>query len=56
MNVEGLSRLGFDPISIYIGYILLEEGLVVQLAKQVSKQGKGSSGWSLRAERTGGML
>ena len=33
VDLEGLSRLGFDPFSINIGYILLEKGLVVQLAK-----------------------
>ena len=33
VDLESLSRLGFDPFPINIGYILLEKGLVVELAK-----------------------
>lgn len=32
MDLEGLPRLGFDPFSIDISYVLLEERRIVQLA------------------------
>ena len=36
MDLEGLSRLGFDPFSINVGYILLEERWVIQLPERIS--------------------
>lgn len=54
-DVEGLPRLGFDPFSIDVGYILLEERWVVQLAEHVSKYGTASR-VVFKAERTCGIL
>lgn len=55
MDVEDLAGLGFDPFTIDVGYILLEQRWIVQLAGQISKCRQ-----ALRVvpkiERTGGML
>ena len=37
MDLEGLPRLGFDPFSIDVSYILLEERRIVQLAGRSAK-------------------
>lgn len=55
MDLERLPRLGFDPFSIDVGYILLEERWVVQLAGHISKYKK-AFGIAFEAGRTGGML
>lgn len=55
MNVECLPRLGFDPFSVDVSYILLEQRRVAQLAENVSEWNK-ALGVGLGAGRTGGML
>ena len=37
MDLEGLPRLGFDPFSIDVSYILLEKRRIVQLARRSAK-------------------
>ena len=37
MDLKGLPRLGFDPFSVDISYVLLEERRIVQLAGQSAK-------------------
>ena len=37
MDLKGLPRLGFDPFSIDVSYVLLEERRVVQLAGRLAK-------------------
>ena len=34
IDLEGLPRLGFDPFSIDVRYVLLEERRIVQLAER----------------------
>lgn len=55
MHLESLPRLGFDPFSVNVSYVLLEKRWVVQLARQVSKYEK-SLRVVFKARRTGGML
>ena len=37
MDLEGLPRLGFDPFSIDVSYVLLEERRIVELAGRSAK-------------------
>ena len=37
MDLEGLPRLGFDPFSIDVNYVLLEERRIVELAWRSAK-------------------
>lgn len=55
VNLEGLPRLGFDPFSIDVGDILLEERRVIKLVESVSKCKKANS-VVFGMGRTGGML
>ncbi len=55
MDLEGLSRLGFDPFSIDVGHILFEKRWVIQLAVHISRFYKAVKA-VLKAGRTGGML
>ena len=54
MDLEGLPRLGFDPFSIDVSYVLLEERRIVQLAGRSAKATRYKYGFG--AGRTGGML
>ena len=40
MDLEGLPRLGFDPFSIDVNYVLLEERRIIQLAEGISKDNR----------------
>ena len=55
VDLEGLPRLGSDPFSIDVSYVLFEKRWVVQLVGHVSKQQKAARVVS-RAGRTDGML
>ena len=55
MDLKGLPGLGFDPFTIDVSYILLEERRIFQLAGNVSKCNRPLRKVS-RAGRTGGML
>ena len=56
VDLEGLSRLGFNPFPIDVGCILLEKGWVIQLAGRISNHRKQRPQVAFKAERTGGML
>ena len=55
MNLESFPRLGFDPFSIYVSYVLLEKRRVFQLAGKVS-QCNMDLRTVFRAGRTGGIF
>ena len=51
MDLKGLPRLGFDPFSVDVSYVLLEERMVVQLAGRSAKVAGCEYGFWGRANR-----